>query len=63
MTNVIEIIHLHMITNLALNVSLTSTGDPRELFIMLVNTHLPELQLVCGFSTKTEGESVCKCIE
>ena len=30
----------------ALDVLLTATGDPRELFILLVNTHFKELQLI-----------------
>ena len=40
----------------ALDVSLTSPGDPRELFILLVNTHFPELQLTFGFAMRTTGK-------
>ena len=31
------------------------TGDPRELFIMLVNTHFPDMQLQYGFGMTTTG--------
>ena len=30
-------------------------GDPRELFIMLVNTHFPEMQMQYGFGMTTTG--------
>ena len=40
---------------LALDVLLTVTGDPREMFIVLVNTHFPELQLIFGFAMRTTG--------
>ena len=42
-------------SSLGLNISLTMTGDPRELFIMLVNAHFPEMQLLYGFGMTTTG--------
>ena len=44
-----------MLLFLGLNISLTMTGNPRELFIMLVNTHFPEMHLQYGFGMTTTG--------
>ena len=41
--------------SLGLNISLTMTGDPWELFIMLVNMHFPEMQLLYCFGMTTTG--------
>ena len=43
--------------SLGLNISLTMTGDPCELYIMLVNMHFPKLQLLYGFEMTTTGTS------
>ena len=41
--------------SLGLNISLIMTGDPWELFIVLVNMHFPEMQLLYGFRMTTTG--------
>ena len=41
--------------SLGLNISLIMTGDPQELFIMLINTHFLEMQLLYGFGMTTTG--------
>ena len=41
--------------SLGLNILLTMTGDPQELFIVLVNTHFLEMQLLYGFGMTTTG--------
>ena len=41
--------------SLGLNISLTMTGDQWELFIMLVNMHFLEMQLLYGFGITMTG--------
>ena len=41
-----------------INVSVAVSGDPREFFVELVRSHLPELQVQYGFGLKTDSKSI-----
>ena len=40
------------------NVSVAVSGDPRDFFVELVQSHLPEFQVQYGFGLKTDSKSI-----